>query len=181
MRKLCCVVLGIVISFLLPTIASAQKNSGTLQMRISTDKRCYTPNETIKVSIRFVNTDAVPIYLYHFDKAIYRTDIGAYDSDGNLTGAHSDPIYFRSVRPRTAKDFIRIAPGKSYRQIESFFLYGKRTGEDGEYSLAAFYRSPVGEPPSELRGKRVWTSGDGPVSSGSVSIQRLGLCPARIQ
>lgn len=166
------------IFMLLPVLAAAQANNNILQLEIATDKRCYVRNEKIKVSIRFINTGSVPLYLYRSDYGISRTDIGAYNPDGKLTGDHSDPVYFSTVQPGSAKDFVRIAPGKGFRQVESFFLVGKGTGTDGEYSLAAFYRSRVGEVSiPALNGKKVWTLGDGRVSSGSVAIQRLSQCP----
>lgn len=182
-----CLIYSISIGALLflTNLARAQDEPAedSLRLDISTNKRCYSRNETVRVTLKFSNAGRAPMYLYRIKnsfygdrKYVYRTVIGAYDSEGKGTGGTRDPIYFSPARISPGDDFIKIAPGGSFSQVENYFLSGQRTTEDGKYFLAASYRSPVGEAPAYLNGKRVWTIGDRTVSSDSVEILTSDNC-----
>lgn len=149
----------------------------TLQVEISTGKKCYSRKEGIDAYLKFTNTGTVSIYLYRVNDKIYLAGVSGFDSEGKLTGS-KDPVRFPFIKSAEVDDFIELKPGESVSQKTPFFLVGENTAREGEYLLAGSYRSAVSANaiPQELRGGRVWITEDGTLSTPTISITVLKEC-----
>lgn len=154
-------------------------NDDSFGVEIVADKTCYRLQDKISISITFKNEGAVPIFLYRKEGSDFLEGLKTllYDPNGKLLG---------ETNPREAKiwltprpdDFFELSSGDHFRQNVAFTLSSRGAMKEGEYSVRAFYRSPISRRviPNVMAGKRVWSLQDDDIYSPKLGISAISNC-----